>query len=129
MEISSSCRLGKHFYSGKMAGEGSRSISTAKKRSARGRGAFPQRKNGLRGVAEHFHNEKMACGGSPSISTAKKWPAGDRGAFLQRKNGLRGVAEHSYSEKTAGEGSPSILTAKRLVFARLIVPFACASSI
>ena len=49
----------------------SESISTAKKRSARGRRAFPQRKNGRRGVAEHFHSEKMAGGGSPSISTAK----------------------------------------------------------
>ena len=66
---------------------------------------------------------------SESISTAKKRSARDRGAFLQRKNGLRGVAEHFHSEKMAGEGSPSIPTTKRLVFARLIVPFACASSI
>ena len=101
MEISSSCRIGKHFHNRKMVCEGSRSISTAKKRSARGRGAFLQRKNGLRGVAEHFHSEKMAGEGSRSISTTKKWPAGGRGAFLQQN----------------------------FVFARLIVPFVCASSI
>jgi len=82
-----------------MVGEGSPSISTAKKRPARGRRAFLQRKNGRRGVAEHFHSEKTVREGSRSISTAKKWPARGRGAFLQRKNGRRGVAEHSYSEK------------------------------
>ena len=71
MEISSSCRIGKHFHNRKMVGEGSRSISTAKKRSARGRGAFPQRKTGPRGVAEHFYSEKMAGEGSRSILTAK----------------------------------------------------------
>ena len=77
----------------------SESISTAKKRSAGGRGAFLQRKNGLRGVAEHFYSEKTVCEGSPSIPTTKKWPARGRGAFPQRINGRRGVAEHSYSEK------------------------------
>ncbi|MBR4855952.1 MAG: hypothetical protein IKU94_04935, partial [Bacteroidaceae bacterium] len=78
--------VAEHFHSEKMAGEGSRSIPTAKKRPAGGRGAFPQRKNGLRGVAEHFYNEKMAGEGSRSISTAKKWAARGRGAFLQRKD-------------------------------------------
>ena len=101
MEISSSCRLGKHFYSGKMGCEGSPSIPTTKKRSARGRRAFPQRKNGPRGVAEHSYSEKTAGEGSRSILTTKKWPARGRGAFLQRN----------------------------LVFARLIIPFVCASSI
>ena len=37
----------------------SESISTTKKRSARGRRAFPQRKNGRRGVAEHSYSEKI----------------------------------------------------------------------
>ena len=63
--------VAEHFHSEKMAGEGSRSISTTKKWAARGRGAFLQRKNGRRGGAEHFHSEKMVCGRSRSISTAK----------------------------------------------------------
>ena len=79
----------------------SESISTTEKWPARGRRAFPQRKNGRRGIAEHSYNKKMAGEGSRSISTTKKWAARGRGAFLQQN----------------------------FVFARLIVPFACASSI
>ena len=77
------------------------------------RKAFPQQKNGLRGVAEYFHSEKMVCEGSRSISTTKKWSARGRGAFPQRKNGRRGVAEHFHNEKMACEGSRSISTTKK----------------